>query len=530
MRKSAFSTSQDSGWQSAAAVLRILEEQGNVYQITLNGEPFWWFARVRVYDKLVEKASNISERNVQRRMGYNLCRLIHNMMHLLIILCRALFSLWRLRKSKYSSGRVLVFTPSNDYRGRLGHGSHAEQDVFLGEVAARLGNNAVVVERPTSIVWDFRSLLIRRDVIFWDYMLVLAAIKCALRPRFSLEGWENFVISLDALRERLPLDISLVKETIGEVINEISMKVRIQLTAAEMLLDVVRPSDVLEVTSYDGACIALNLVAKKRRITVTEVQHGIVYPNHPGYAVRVPHEQQISIPVPEKTLVYGEKFKEYLLAATPLYQNRLIRVVGSPRLTRFLGVIRRNGRLAIRDVVRRKLGLKNNLVVLAVTTQKAVANKLTMFFGECIKILPAYVHVCLKPHPGELGAGLAVYKTLMRDPRVEIVTDSDVDLYELLVASDVHISSYSTVLLEAMALGVPSFVVEFDNSFSFTDLFNSTFFTVIRSPRELVEAIARLESDPSWTDIFIKQGLEAAEGFFSTSVPDPVAAIIEELL
>lgn len=529
MRESIFSTSQNFGWRSAEAVLKILEEKGNVYQITLNGEPIWWFARMRVYDRLVDKVSNLANGRNRKKMCDNFCQLIYNMIHLLIIFCRALFSLWRLRKIRYSSGKVLVFAASNDYRGRVRFGSHAKQDVFLGEVVARLGNNAVFVERPTSLVWDFRSLIMRRDVIFWDCILILATIKCVLRPWFNLEGWEKFIISLYTLHEKLPLEVSLVEETIKEVMYEISKKVQILMTAGDMLLDIVGPSKVLEVTSYDNSCVALNLAAKRRRITVTEVQHGIIYPNHPGYASTVPHETGISIPVPDKTLVYGEKFKEYLLASTPLYKNKLIRVVGSPRLTRFLDVMYRNGRSVIRNQVRQKLHLKNNLVVLAVTTQKPVAKSLTFFLRECIKILPTHVRICLKPHPGELGAGLAVYKTLTKDSRVKIVTDSDIDLYELLVASDIHISSYSTVLLEAMALGVPNLVIGFENSLSFMDIFNSTFLPVICYPRELVEAVSRYESDPSWTDNHVIQGLEMAEGFFDTSIPDPAAAIIEEL-
>lgn len=523
-------TRQEGTRHRVAALIRTLEEQGDVYHITLNGEPLWWFARGRVYDKLVENTANMQGRHCQRRVHGYVSWLVCMLARLLVILGRALCGLWRSQSIGQSSGRVLLFVASNDYRGRAGSGLHAERDVFLGDVAARLGKNAVIVERPTSLQWDFRSLRFRRDAVFWDYMLVLAAIKCVLHPRPKVEGLEDFLVVLHALQEKLPLEPRLVIETIQQVVREISRKVQIQVTAAEMLLERVRPSRVLEVTSYDGACVALNLAAKKRRIPVTEMQHGMIYPSHPGYAVRVPDRRDMLLPIPEKTLVYGENFREYLSAATPLYQDRLIRVVGSPRLSKFLAIVQRNGRAVMRDSVRRKLGLQNSQVVVVMTTQKPVANRLAAFCQECLRVLPTHAHICLKPHPGELGAGLAVYRMLTRDQRVTIVTDNDIDLYELLIASDLHVSSYSTVLLEAMALGVPNFVIELEDSLSVTNLFGTGGFSVIRSPQEIVDAISRLESDPSWVSHLVERGLEAAEGFFSTSVPDPVAAILDELL
>lgn len=522
-------TKQKGVRQHVAAVMRILEEQGAVYDITLNGEPLWWFARGKIYDKLVQNIENTQKHRSQRRMYAYISWLVYILLRLLVILGRTLCGLWRSRSIGQSSGRVLIFAASNDYRGRPDGRLHTERDVFLGDVIEKLGKNAVVVERPTSIEWDFRSLFFRKNAIFWDYMLVLAAIKCVLHSRPRVERLEELPVIIYALQEKFPLKPYLLIETIQQVMNEIMRKVQIQITAAEMLLEKVKPGRILEVTSYDGACVALNLAAKKRGIPVVEIQHGIIYPSHPGYAIIVPNGRQMFLPIPEKILVYGEKFKEYLSIATPLYQNRVIRVVGSPRLNKFLAIMQRNGRTAIRNSVRKKLNLQDNQIVIVMTTQKPVANRLAAFCQESLRILPAHVHICLKPHPGELGKGLAVYRMLTKDRRVTIVTDNDIDLYELLIASDLHVSSYSTVLLEAMALGVPNFVIELEDGLSVTNMFAIDSFGVIRNPQEILEVISRLESEPSWISYLVERGLETSEGFFNTSVPDTTTAILDQL-
>ena len=246
---------------------------------------------------------------------------------------------------------------------------------------------------------------------------------------------------------------------LGEQAERVVRTILQQLPRVAGLLDALEPRAIL--LTHEGIQTPWLQAARARSIPVLAVQHGMIYPTHPGYR----HPRDPRLPLPDVTFV-GGPFERDVLLRHRGYAPGEVEVVGAPRLEMDrppdAGPLDQDER----ERIRRAAGVAGDARLLVVSTgflplqrRFVLAATLERLFEEP---LPD-VHVVFKQHPGETDEG--PYRELLvglaraggfDPPPISVVRD--VDLYRLLRAADAHLGILSTVLTDAVIAGTPNLI------------------------------------------------------------------------
>lgn len=234
-----------------------------------------------------------------------------------------------------------------------------------------------------------------------------------------------------------------------------------QAARIERFLAEIRPGAVL--LTHEGIRTQWLVGAARAGVPVYAVQHGIVYPGHPGYG----HPRPPSLPLPRCTFVFGPYERQVLLDHGG-YRPDEVEVSGSPRLDLDTAAAEEasTSRAENRAAVRSELGVAAGDRLLVVSTTFAphvrrfhVPKLLEEVLGGD---LPG-IHVVFKQHPGETDGGpyTAILDGLAAagghpPPKMSVVRE--IDLLRLLRAADAHLGLHSTVLTDAVVAGTPNLV------------------------------------------------------------------------
>ena len=232
-----------------------------------------------------------------------------------------------------------------------------------------------------------------------------------------------------------------------------------QVPRIDGLAEVLRPRALI--LTHEAIQTPWLQVARDRSIPTFAVQHGMIYPTHPGY--RRPRDPRLLLPV--ATFVTGP-FERDVLLRHGGYEPDEVVVVGSPRLEMDDSTTARPLAPREREAVRREMGVAGDVRMLVVSTgflplqrRFVLAATFERLFGQPV---PG-VHVVFKQHPGETDEG--PYRELLvglaraggfAPPPITVVRD--VDLYRLLRAADAHLGLLSTVLTDAVAARTPNLI------------------------------------------------------------------------
>jgi hypothetical protein len=232
-------------------------------------------------------------------------------------------------------------------------------------------------------------------------------------------------------------------------------------------LDAIRPGVALTYAEAGGWGRALMLEARRRGIPSVGVQHGFIYRHWLNY-LHEPDEMASSpgnpddrgFPRPELTLVYDGFAREHLIGAGG-FPEVAIRVVGSPRLDRFVETSRR---LSPEDAVRLResLGAGPGQHVVVVATKYS---QIAPAFGALVRAAAKMkdVRLVVKCHPAE---GPEPYLAAAGGRGTIAVAPGDADLAALVSVARLVVTVNSTAALEAMPLDVPALVVALPNNLS----------------------------------------------------------------
>ncbi len=228
------------------------------------------------------------------------------------------------------------------------------------------------------------------------------------------------------------------------------------------LISELRPRAIL--LSHEGIRVSWLVAAERREVPTFAVQHGVIYPTHPGYR----HGRPATLVVPTRTFVYGD-FERRVLRTFGSYGSDEVVVGGSPRLDLDAGSrqdVDQAASAASRSEIRRSLGVRDGDQMLVVSTtfdrfirDSHFAHMLERTLGGPLP----QIHVIFKQHPGERDQG--PYVDLLRsmaraggypEPRTTVVRD--VDLIRLLRAADAHLGFLSTVLTDTVVAGTPNLI------------------------------------------------------------------------
>jgi hypothetical protein len=232
----------------------------------------------------------------------------------------------------------------------------------------------------------------------------------------------------------------------------------------ERVIQALSPSAIL--MTQEGHRTGWLKAAADADVPTFALQHGVLYPTHPGY----PDRRHPTLVLPTRTFVFGDYERRAL--ETLAFEPGEVVVSGSPRLDLDAAVVAPSDPAAERAAVRSELGVDDRDQILVVSTMNSafirrshLVHMLEVLLGGP---LPG-VHVVVKLHPGEdeegpaqpLLTGLAEAGGYL-PPAVTVV--KDIDLYRLLRASDAHLGQLSTVLTDSVIAGTTNLIAIVEGS------------------------------------------------------------------
>ncbi len=209
--------------------------------------------------------------------------------------------------------------------------------------------------------------------------------------------------------------------------------------------------------THEGIRAPWLVAARAAQVPVLAVQHGILYPSHPGYC----HPRDETLVLPDRTLVAGEYELDVLLGCGAYLPGEVV-VTGATAATPARPVDAEADRAAVRA----ELGVASGDRLLVVSTAHVPLFRRYHYphvFQRTLGGPLPGVHVVFKQHPGETDEG--PYRRLLEGmaraggyaaPPISVVRE--IDLYRLLRAADAHLGYQSTVLTDAVVAGTPNLI------------------------------------------------------------------------
>lgn len=207
-----------------------------------------------------------------------------------------------------------------------------------------------------------------------------------------------------------------------------------------------RPSVVLLNSEYSGTMLSACFAARRMGIPTVGVQHGVIWHGHPGYVA--PHADQRQLVRPGVLCVFGDFERDLILREGGFAPEQIV-VTGAARLDLFAA----DGSGFSRSDLAAQLNLSADTPFVLFTAGSQPSEFVAATLAEAIAASPTPISVIVKLHPTypeqraifEAAARLAGCSTVR-------VIGEEFDLYDLLRATDVHMSTNSTVLTEAVLL------------------------------------------------------------------------------
>lgn len=284
------------------------------------------------------------------------------------------------------------------------------------------------------------------------------------------------------------------------------------------LITELQPAAIL--MTHEGLRMTWLVEAARRDVPTFAVQHGVIYPTHPGYR----HRRARGLALPTRTFVYGP-FERRTLLEFGGYEPDEVVVSGSPRLDLDRATQSDHGTAgalaaADRSSVRAELGVAetDRLLVVSTLFHEFIRWSHLIPMLECLLggRLPS-VHVAFKLHPGESDEG--PYRALLEGlaaagayepPPISVIRD--IDLYRLLRAADAHLGMHSTVLTDAVMAGTPNLIATVD---AHTDILGYIPARVARPVGSVDELLAALDDpwppDPGARQVFLDEHFRSGD-------------------
>lgn len=227
--------------------------------------------------------------------------------------------------------------------------------------------------------------------------------------------------------------------------------------AFDRLLSRIRPQAAL-LTDENGGNQGIKLGLMQANIPTIAVQHGLIEPCHTSY-VYPGRANPESVPLCDITCVYGQ-FERSILLEQSIYPEEGVEVTGQVQM---------DSRPAAKMKWRQRTDAGQEL---RTKTLPCPADRLLLFTSQDVyrsfvgpRLLSALAagnrrnFLVIRPHPREKDTGF--WRELIDHHNVadRTMITGDGTIGEWLDACDVHISSTSTVLIEAVALGRPNIII-----------------------------------------------------------------------
>ncbi|GAB3705847.1 hypothetical protein [Halorubrum pallidum] len=263
----------------------------------------------------------------------------------------------------------------------------------------------------------------------------------------------------DEIRERFDASINLLSMAHAELYDR-----RTTLPFYRRLIDQVDPELVVIIASYGRETFIE--VCQQQDVPVVELQHGVIYPNHFGYAYPSPRTKET---FPDYLLTFGEFWTD--AAEFPIPKERVI-PVGYPYLEQAAHTyddVETTDRLLF--ISQGTIGKQLSKFAVAVNQHPEISSE-----------------VVYKLHPGEYDRWRSEYPWLV-DTDIEVIDTSEPALYRLFAEASGQIGVYSTALYEGLQFGLETYLYDCEEGETLQRLLDDGVATLVSSVDQLVSAL-----------------------------------------
>lgn len=505
--------------QQCLDVFKELELGSGVYDLKIKNIPAWWFIRFRFYEKLhdflalKEKKEFYYNNKTLSIIGF----FKKNYKSFFLFLLRGIFGILLITFYRQKN-KILFFTYPVCKREWKGD---KKVDLLLETVFKEIPDELVIVEQMSfgKSFFDWRQ-----KIIFFDGIMIIAFLKNIFNifHSFEIENWKKFEDKCRKVGFENTCSEWVIK-TIKDLIYLNKNKILMQINAAQIIINKLDPKAIVETASYNSGTMALNYIAKKNLIPIIEIQHGFFDELSLGYTYYLRNLKDNILP--DKILAYGDFFKESILKNGNAFFSEKIKIVGNLRISEFIKE-NQSKKTEIRRKIRKKLGISNNFLIVF-TSDMYSSDLIIKFLRKAMPLLKNNVKICIKLHPAD--EEIAEKKKYQKINNIKVLTDNDLDLYQLLISSDLHVGTYSTVIFECLALNVPNIIINIDNRFDSLGLEMNYFNKLIktRNPLDFSIKVNKFINDEEFKNKYIKEFRALSDRFFNTKEDTPKMIIKE---
>jgi len=440
-------------------ILKIKSDGKSIIELTeYRGIALWWLIRFRLYHSVQSRRSiNLLIKNIY------LFSLVDSLYDFFTaMLCRLLSSFFKVKKDKKRLTVVMTAHDTNWRDIRDPTGGSRKCDVFLDSLIQELKKRDYGIITLTPLKYSIsgikkmiEKLGSQKNVIhkeFNMYWSIKTWKKEHDAKRYFRNVWKNvskndekFIESL----QKYPLTSELshyFNSIFGYVVKCIEM--------TKELIEEEEPDLILVRSEYGAFERALVVAGRLKKIPTLAIQHGSIGPVHKGYIyskgsisasgkIETPY-----CPIPDKTAVYG-RYCYNLLTKMSSYPPNSVAITGQPRYD----ILATADRFYNRKKFCSKLILDPDRKIVLVATENVPIPEGKALLRSILRALKNFpeVQIVLKPHPRERGEW---YKKVVEEENVGVVMLSkDSDTFEALYACDLFLTSFSTIITEAIILG-----------------------------------------------------------------------------
>ncbi len=424
----------------------VVEDELSVFDQEINGIRFWERIRVSVYFSIFDASTQNPPVSPPRRVSLEKVSFY-------------IKSLLYLHRNPLLSGRKDVLFVGTPRRILCEDGFW--WDIYTDFLVDELDMGSVTIEEHLHL--KHRTPAKTPNLKYFDFMTFLVGIAKTIgygRVRIPQNKLDMLQEIRGAIRRTFSFDIDIARIT-----QDILARRRIELPFYRAVLNRIRPRVLIMVTSYGKE--TLIETARRLGIPTVELQHGTISPYHPGYSF--PGESRRKETFPDYLFVFGNYWAT--CAPFPAPSENIISV-GYPFLEserkRFQHIKKREQILFI--------------------SQGRVGKQVADYAVALSEVKNLNYDILLKLHPLDCENWRNRYPELSKSD-VQVIDDRATPLYKLFASSAAQIGVFSTAILEGLAFGLKTILLDVTGVDNLRPLVDAGAATIVDSADALVNLL-----------------------------------------
>lgn len=459
-----------------------IEEKYNLLDADIDGYHFWVYGREDVAWNYEKGCGNLNSAHAQKKeSAWDLLKVR-----------------WQQLRNIVTNGRLPVKECDlliMDHPRRVLVGDFFEC-IYTDDIAQNVANTVVLEESYQHIHYQPTKT---KNLVYTDWVEWKSFWYCVVQKNLFPAGFTR--VEKEILRKlQKPIeDLNQIYGTklspcqfIGAMVYGFYMY-QVEKKYYSRIIRKLKPKAIVEVVSYNRRCMIVNEIGHELGIPTIELQHGTAGEEHSAYNYPPGH---LIRQFPEYFFMFSEYWDRNTRFPIPK-ENR--RAVGYPYLEKMAE------RYA--DLRREKREKKNILFL----SSGPIGNMLSeAALGLADRLNGDQYHIIFKLHPGEYAVWRERYPRL-EDPRIEVIDNNRINLYELYSISDIQVSGYtSTTVFEGLYFDLQTYILDYRVSKEIAGLCQGGIAHYFKTAQDLARQIEARQNEElrSNLELWKKEGLK----------------------